>query len=328
MIIVTGGAGFIGANIVKQLNLRGYEDILIVDNLKDGHKFTNLVDYEIADYYDQATFLQLIKSNLAYQTPNSELKSLNPNNIKAIIHQGACSATTDWDGQYVMDNNYEYSKTLLHFAMHHKIPFIYASSAATYGNNTTCIEERQYEKPVNVYGYSKFLFDQYVRKFLPHTQSQIVGLKYFNVYGPHEMHKGSMASVAFHHYNQFKEHKKVNLFGAYDGFGAGEQMRDFIYVEDAAKVNLWFLDHPLLSGIFNCGTGTAEPFNNIAHTVLHFYKEGDIQYIQFPNHLKGHYQSHTKANLDKLRKVGCNVSFQDVKTGVTNYLKWLEKYKI
>ncbi|WP_440617495.1 ADP-glyceromanno-heptose 6-epimerase [Cysteiniphilum sp. 6C5] len=327
MIIVTGGAGFIGANIIKQLNLRGHEDILVVDNLKDGHKFVNLVDYEIADYCDQTPFLQAIESDLAYHTPNAGLK-LNPNDITAIIHQGACSATTEWNGQYVMENNYEYSKILLHFAMRHKIPFIYASSAATYGNNTTFIEERQYEKPVNAYGYSKFLFDQYVRKFLPHAQSQIVGLKYFNVYGPHETHKGSMASVAFHHYNQFKAHKKVKLFDAYDGFAAGQQMRDFIYVEDAAKVNLWFLDHPQISGIFNCGTGKAEPFNNIAHAVIDFYKEGHIEYIEFPEHLKGHYQSYTEANLDKLREAGCDVNFRDVKTGVTDYLQWLEKHKI
>ncbi|WP_100551228.1 ADP-glyceromanno-heptose 6-epimerase [Caedibacter taeniospiralis] len=328
MIIVTGGAGFIGANIVKQLNIRGHQDILVVDNLKNGHQFINLVDYEIADYCDQNEFLQAINTDLAYLAPTSGLSYLKIENITAIIHQGACSATTEWDGQYIMDNNYQYSKTLLHFCMRHKIPFIYASSAATYGNNTTFIEERQYERPVNVYGYSKFLFDQYVRKYLPHAQSQIVGLKYFNVYGPHEMHKGSMASVAFQHYKQFKVAKKLKLFGAYDGFQAGEQLRDFIYVEDAAKVNLWFLDHPETSGIFNCGTGTAEPFNRIANSILDFYGKGELEYIEFPDHLKGHYQSYTEANLDKLRETGCDVGFRDVKTGVTEYLHWLEKNKI
>ncbi|WP_395947148.1 ADP-glyceromanno-heptose 6-epimerase [Caedibacter taeniospiralis] len=328
MIIVTGGAGFIGANIVKQLNIRGHQDILVVDNLKNGHQFINLVDYEIADYCDQTEFLQAINTDLAYLAPTSGLSYLKIENITAIIHQGACSATTEWNGQYIMDNNYQYSKTLLHFCMRHKIPFIYASSAATYGNNTIFIEERQYERPVNVYGYSKFLFDQYVRKHLPHAQSQIVGIKYFNVYGPHEMHKGSMASVAFHHYKQFKSDKKVKLFGAYDGFQAGEQLRDFIYVEDAAKVNLWFLDHPEISGIFNCGTGTAEPFNRIANSILDFYGKGELEYIEFPDHLKGHYQSYTAANLDKLREAGCDVGFRDVKTGVTEYLHWLEKNKI
>ena len=328
MIIVTGGAGFIGANIVKQLNICGYEDILIVDNLKNGHKFINLVDYEIADYCDQGQFLQAIESDLSYLPCTSGLNNLKVESITAIIHQGACSATTEWDGRYMMDNNYQYSKTLLHFCMRHKIPFIYASSAATYGNNTTFIEERQYERPVNIYGYSKFLFDQYVKKYLPQAQSQIVGLKYFNVYGPHEMHKGSMASVAFHHYQQFKQHKQIKLFGAYDGFQAGEQLRDFIYVEDAAKVNLWFLDHPKVSGVFNCGTGKAEPFNNIAHSVLTFYGEGKLNYIDFPDHLKGHYQSYTEANLDKLREIGCDTNFRDVQTGVTEYLQWLEKHKI
>ncbi len=328
MIVVTGGAGFIGANIIKQLNICGRDDILVVDDLKDGHKFTNLVDYEIRDYCDQAEFLQAIQSDLLYLPFGSGVGQLKVENIEAIIHQGACSVTTEWDGQYMMNNNYQYSKTLLHFCIRHKIPFIYASSAATYGNNTTFIEERQYERPVNVYGYSKFLFDQYVRKQLPKAQSQIVGLKYFNVYGPHEMHKGSMASVAFHHYKQFKQHKTVKLFGAYDGFKPGEQLRDFVYVEDAAKVNLWFLDHPQISGIFNCGTGKAEPFNNIANSILDYYGEGEIQYIEFPEHLKGHYQSYTEANLDQLREIGCDVHFKNVKTGVTEYMNWLEKHNI
>lgn len=325
MIIVTGGAGFIGSNIVKQLNLLGHEDILVVDNLKNGNKFVNLVNNEIADYCDKQIFLQTIKSNFTSLSPTSQLKV---ENITAIIHQGACSNTTEWDGQYIMENNYQYSKVLLHFCIRHKIQFIYASSAATYGNNTTFIEEKKYEKPVNVYGYSKFLFDQYVRKYLPHTESQIVGLKYFNVYGPCEMHKGSMASVAFHHYTQFKAHKKIKLFGAYDGFGSGEQLRDFIYVEDVAKVNLWFLEHPKISGIFNCGTGNAEPFNDIANTVLNFYREGEIEYIDFPDHLKGYYQSYTKANLDKLRNTGCDITFKNIKLGVTDYLYWLETYKV
>lgn len=313
MIIITGGAGFIGANIVKALNAQGIDNILVVDHLKNGHKFDNLVNYSIADYQDKDEFLNNILT-----------EKINPRKIKAIFHQGACSTTTEWDGKYMMENNYSYSKTLLHFCMTHSIAFIYASSAATYGNNTTFIESPQYERPVNIYGYSKFQFDQYVRRILPLAQSQIVGLKYFNVYGPHETHKAAMASVAFHHWQQFKKNKIIKLFDGYAGYEAGEQSRDFIYVEDVTKVNLWFMDHPEISGIFNCGTGQAEPFNNVAHSVLEYFKSGELQYIDFPEHLKGHYQSHTQANIDKLRKAGCDICFKNVKTGVYEYLHWLE----
>ena len=315
MYIVTGGAGFIGSNIIKALNARGISDIMVVDDLKDGHKFSNLVDCDIADYQDKDTFIESVRSG-----------KFNPSKLTAIIHQGACSATTEWDGRYMMDNNYEYSKTLLQFCLSHRLAFIYASSAATYGNNTVFIEERQYEKPVNVYGYSKFLFDQYVRAVLPRAESQIVGLKYFNVYGPHEEHKGSMASVAYHHYQQFKKNQCVRLFGEYDGYKAGEQLRDFVYVEDAAKLNLWFLEHPNISGIFNCGTGKAEPFNHIAEAVIEYFGAGHIEYVDFPDHLKGHYQSYTEASLDKLREVGCSLNFKDVKTGVKEYLSWLDRH--
>ncbi|MBK2125356.1 ADP-glyceromanno-heptose 6-epimerase [Fangia hongkongensis] len=314
MYIVTGGAGFIGANIIKALNAQGIDDILVVDDLTDGHKFTNLVNYDIADYMDKDAFIQLVDNG-----------ELSPLDIDAIIHQGACSATTEWNGKYMMENNYHYSQKLLHFALDGRIPFIYASSAATYGSNTIFIEEREHEKPINVYGYSKFQFDQYVRKILPHAKSQVVGLKYFNVYGPHEAHKGSMASVAYHHYQQFKETKELKLFGPYDGYKAGEQLRDFVYVEDAAKVNLWFLDHPNISGIFNCGTGKAEPFNHIAQAIIDHYAEGQINYIDFPDHLKGHYQSYTEANLDKLRETGCDIQFKSVAEGVKDYILWLER---
>lgn len=315
MIIVTGGAGFIGSNIVKGLNQQGITDILVVDNLKNGHKFRNIVDLDIHDYQDKDDFLADLLAG-AY----------SPSSITAIFHEGACSATTEWDGKFMMQNNYEYSKALLHFAIDHKIPFIYASSAATYGNNETFIEGREHELPINVYGYSKFLFDEYVRQMLPHIDSQVVGLKYFNVYGPREQHKGSMASVAFHHYNQFKANKTVKLFGEYNGYGAGEQVRDFIYVEDVVAVNLWFLENGLVSGIFNCGTGRAQPFNDIAKTLIGYFNEGQIEYIDFPDHLRGHYQCFTQADLTQLRSVGCDIAFKDVQQGVTEYLKWLEKY--
>jgi ADP-L-glycero-D-manno-heptose 6-epimerase len=225
----------------------------------------------------------------------------------------------------MMRNNYEYSKQLLHYCIENNIQFIYASSAAVYGKGTTFKEQREFEKPLNVYGYSKFLFDQYVRRIMPHVNSQIVGFRYFNVYGPREQHKGSMASVAFHHNTQIKENGKVKLFGEYEGYGPGEQSRDFVFVEDVANVNLWFLDHPEKSGIFNLGSGRAEPFNNIAKAVIAWHKKGEIEYIPFPDHLKGHYQSFTQADISALRKVGYDKPFKTVAEGVKLYLDWLHQ---
>jgi ADP-L-glycero-D-manno-heptose 6-epimerase len=314
MIIVTGGAGFIGSNIVKQLNARGRKDILVVDDLKDGTKFFNLVDCDIFDYQDRHDFLEDILTG-----------EINPDDIDAIFHEGACSATTEWDGEYVMKNNYEYSKHLLHFCMGNEIPFLYASSAATYGNSDTFVEERQYEKPVNVYGYSKFQFDEYVRNMLPHATSQIVGFKYFNVYGPREQHKGSMASVPFHHFQQMRKGSLIKLFGPYGGYEAGEQRRDFVYVGDIVATNLWFLDHPDQSGIFNLGTGRSQPFNDIAHAIIDWFGHGTVEYIEFPEHLKGHYQCFTEADLTRLRATGCDVTFKNVAEGIKCYLDWLDQ---
>ena len=322
MIIVTGGAGFIGANIVKVLNAKGIDDILVVDHLKNGHKFNNLVNYRIADYQDKDEFLNNIRT-----------KKISPSKIEAIFHQGACSTTTEWDGKYMMQNNYTYSKILLDFCITERIPFIYASSAAVYGKGRTFKESLQYERPINVYGYSKFQFDQYVRHILNQRKtaknhvepSQIVGLRYFNVYGPHEFHKGQMASVAFHHWQQFKENKVIKLFGDYDGVKAGQQSRDFIHVDDVVNVNLWFMDNPHISGIFNCGTGQAAPFNDIAESVLNYFQDGELQYIEFPEHLKGHYQSYTQADIGNLRShLPFDFACKDVKTGVTEYINWLE----
>ena len=314
MIIVTGGAGFIGSNIVKQLNARGRKDILVVDDLKDGTKFFNLVDCDILDYQDRHDFLEDILTG-----------EINPDDIDAIFHEGACSATTEWDGEYVMKNNYEYSKHLLHFCMGNEIPFLYASSAATYGNSDTFVEERQYENPVNVYGYSKFQFDEYVRNMLPHATSQIVGFKYFNVYGPREQHKGSMASVPFHHFQQMRKGDLIKLFGPYGGYEAGEQRRDFVYVGDIVATNLWFLDHPDQSGIFNLGTGRSQPFNDIAHAIIDWFGRGTVEYIEFPEHLKGHYQCFTEADLTKLRATGCDVVFKNVAEGIKCYFDWLDQ---
>jgi len=317
LIIVTGGAGFIGSNIVKLLNDRGRRDIVVVDNLTDGHKFVNLVDLDIADYMDKVDFHRLFTDEKAFD------KKYGCKNIDAIFHEGACSSTTEWDGKYVMQNNYEYTVDLFEFATAHRIPFFYASSAATYGDKTQFVEDRAYEGPLNVYGYSKFLFDEYVRARMPRLNSQVVGFRYFNVYGPREGHKGSMASVAFHLNNQMLRGENPKLFAGCEGYPDGGQTRDFVYVEDVAKVNLWFFEHKGPSGIYNCGTGRAEPFLNIALAVIKYHGHGKVEFIPFPEHLKGHYQCFTQADLTKLRAAGCDVEFKTVAQGVGEYMKWL-----
>lgn len=312
MIIVTGGAGFIGSNIVKTLNEQGRQDILVVDDLENGKKFVNLADCDIADYLDKREFRELVNDD----------EDLGE--IEVIFHEGACSTTTEWDGRYMMDNNYEYSKDLLEYALGRRIPFIYASSASVYGDGSKGFREaRECEFPLNVYAYSKFQFDQYVREVLPEADSQVVGLRYFNVYGPREQHKGSMASVPFHLYNQLKRGENPKLFGAYDGYGPGEQKRDFIYVGDVVDVNLWLWQHPEVSGIFNCGTGQAQSFRELAQAVIDWYGQGEIEYIPFPDHLKGAYQSFTEADMAALRAAGYDKPFKTVQEGVPLYLDWL-----
>lgn len=305
MIVVTGGAGFIGSNIVKGLNAIGRKDILVVDDLTDGTKFANLVDLDIADYLDKDEFIGLILSG----------EDLD---IEVIFHQGACSSTTEWNGKFMLENNYNYSKDLLHYCLDNQIPFLYASSAATYGGRKdNFIEDRQFEKPLNVYGYSKFLFDQYVREILPEATSQICGFRYFNVYGPREQHKGSMASVAFHLDSQLKKGENLKLFEGSDHF-----KRDFIYVDDVVAVNLWFWQQNK-SGIYNCGTGRAESFQAVADAVLSYHKTGKIDYIPFPENLKGRYQTYTQADLTQLRAIGCPIKFKTVAEGTIEYMKWL-----
>ncbi len=317
MIIVTGGAGFIGSNLVKALNEAGHKNIVVVDDLTDGTKFANLVDLDIADYLDKDEFIARVVSGDPFEEWDE---------IEVIFHQGACSATTEWNGKFVMEVNYDYSKDLLHFCLERGIPFIYASSAATYGGrNDNFIEERRFEQPLNVYGYSKFLFDEYVRRLMPTTTSQIVGLKYFNVYGPRENHKGSMASVAYHLNNQMLKGDNPKLFAGCDGFPDGGQTRDFIYVADVCQVILWFWKHSQHSGIFNCGTGRAEPFQEVAEAVIRHHGRGEVEYIPFPDHLKGRYQSFTQADLTKLRATGCDVSFRSVAEGVAEYMAWLNQ---
>lgn len=308
MIIVTGGAGFIGSNIIKALNDKGHTDILVVDNLKDGTKFANLADLNIADYMDKEDFLISILADEDF------------GDVEAVFHEGACSSTTEWDGKYMMDNNYQYSKELLHWCLEHQIPFLYASSAATYGGrNSDFIEERQFEAPLNVYGYSKMLFDHYVRNILPEAQSQVCGFRYFNVYGPREGHKGSMASVAFHLNTQLNNGENPKLFEGSDGF-----KRDFIYVEDVASVNLWFWENAV-SGIFNCGTGRAESFQEVADAALKYHQSGEIEYIPFPEKLKGRYQAFTLADQTKLRAAGYDKPFKTVAEGVADYMAWLNR---
>ncbi|OON38435.1 ADP-glyceromanno-heptose 6-epimerase [Izhakiella australiensis] len=308
MIIVTGGAGFIGSNIVKKLNDSGRNDILVVDNLKDGTKFINLADLDIADYLDKEDFIASIVAGDDF------------GHVEAVFHEGACSATTEWDGKYMMDNNYQYSKELLHYCLDRQIPFLYASSAATYGGrNDNFIEERQYEQPLNVYGYSKMLFDHYVRDILPEAQSPVCGFRYFNVYGPREGHKGSMASVAFHLNEQILKGENPKLFEGSENF-----KRDFIYIDDVVSVNLWCWEHGI-SGIFNCGTGRAESFQAVADAALGFHKKSDIEYIPFPDKLKGRYQAYTLADLTKLRAAGYDKPFKTVAEGVAAYMAWLNR---
>ena len=330
-IIVTGAAGFIGSNIVKALNERGITDIVAVDNLTRGEKFKNLAECEIAHYLDKHEFIRQVREHIL---PYDE--------IEAVFHDGACSDTMEHNGLYMMDNNYQYSLDLLDWCQDEQIPYLYASSAAVYGKGEVFREERELEKPLNVYGYSKFLFDQVVRRRMAEgLTAQVVGFRYFNVYGQQEQHKGRMASVAFHHFNQYREQGFVNLFGANDGYGDGEQTRDFVSVEDVVKVNLYFLDHPNQSGIFNLGTGRGQQFNDLAAATVNACRaaegkpelslaelvaEGLIRYIPFPDALKGKYQSFTQADITQLRQVGYEDAFFDVKTGVSRYVAWMLKH--
>ena len=316
MILVTGAAGFIGTNLLKGLNQLGYKEIVAVDDLTNGYKFTNLSAVTISDYLDKDHFRQQLSSQY--------LKNLN---IEVIYHQGACSETTQWDGKFMMDNNFEFSKELFMASQEARIPFIYASSAAVYGGKNSFEESQTQLRPLNVYGYSKLLFDDYVQKTAlqsPVLQSPVYGLRYFNVYGPYETYKGSMASVPYHLFQQYQKRETIKLFGAYDGYQAGEQKRDFIFVDDVVRVNIWFFSKLPQSGIYNCGTGTAKSFNNIAAVFTSRYDDAELQFIEFPEHLKDSYQSFTQADLTKLRSIGYDAEFISVEQGVSLYLDFLD----
>ena len=332
-IVVTGAAGFIGSNIIKGLNARGIDDIIAVDDLKQGDKFRNLAALRIADYVDADTFYDAVAGGAYGQ-------------VEAVFHEGACSDTMEMDGKYMMSNNYTLSCELFQACQKRGARLLYASSAATYGGSDTFREDPAFERPLNVYGYSKLLFDQRMRRECGHDfqrtkagkTNQVVGFRYFNVYGPHEQHKGRMASVAYHQFHQFQSDGKVKLFGEYGGYSAGGQMRDFVFIDDVVAVNLWFFDHQSESGIYNLGTGKAQPFNDIAITVVNTLRaqKGDaalsleqavsgglIEYIAFPDALRGKYQSYTQADLSALRSTGCNHTFADVQAGVLSYVQSL-----
>jgi ADP-L-glycero-D-manno-heptose 6-epimerase len=320
--IVTGAAGFIGSRLVAALNARGVTEIIAVDNLTHSDKFSNLAGCEIADYIDKAKFLE-------------EMDRFS-GSVEAVLHQGACSDTMESDGRFMMENNYAYSRSILHWCQDEEVPLIYASSASVYGAGPDYREERACERPLNVYGYSKFLFDQYVRGILPGASAQVAGLRYFNVYGPNEAHKGRMASVAWHAYGQLQREGRVKLFQGADGYQNGEQRRDFVYVDDAVAVNLWLLERRDVSGVFNCGTGRAQTFNRLAVAVINAVNgtqvtlhdavaKGLIEYVAFPQALIGKYQSFTEADLTKLRAAGYEAPFADVEQGVAAYVKELQK---
>jgi ADP-L-glycero-D-manno-heptose 6-epimerase len=319
--VVTGAAGFIGSKIVEALNDAGVTDIVAVDNLKQSDKVRNLARLEIADYLDQEDFVERLDSF--------------DGAVAAVLHQGACSDTMESDGRYMMENNYRYSKQLLDWCQDDEVPLLYASSASVYGSGPHFREERACERPLNVYGYSKFLFDQLVRRTLPGKTAQIAGFRYFNVYGPNEGHKGRMASVAWHAYHQLRTTGKVRLFVGSGGYGDGEQRRDFVHVDDVVDVNLWFLEHREVSGIFNCGTGRAQTFNQLAAATINALQgtqmpvpelvaKGLIEYVPFPDALKGKYQSFTEADLSRLRAAGYARDFKSVEQGVAAYVRELQ----
>ena len=308
MIIVTGGAGFIGSNLVKRLNAEGEKDILIVDNLKNADKYRNLVGAEFADYVGKEDFLDLLEDGAL------------TGEVEAIFHQGACTDTLEYNGAYMMRTNYDASKALLHFALDARIPFVYASSAAVYGHATSSGEVAANEWPLNVYGYSKLQFDRYFRRLMPSIESTVVGLRYFNVYGNGEAHKGRMASMVHHFAQQIENTGVAKLFGEVEGFAPGESTRDFVYVNDLIDLNLFFWREQNVQAIVNAGSGVCSTWNELAETVIDTLGRGRIEYVPFPDGMKGKYQLGTRADLTRLRTLGYEREFTSLREGIRDYL--------
>lgn len=329
MLIVTGGAGFIGSNLVYELNANGITDILVVDNLANAAKFRNLIGARFVDYMDKHEFRRAIAEN-----------ALGAGRIEAILHQGACSNTLEDDGVYMMDNNFSYTKDVLDFAIRQESPLVFASSAAVYGLSgpgkfTPNIEN---ERPLNIYGYSKLVFDNYFRHQLAlnHIPINVVGLRYFNVYGPREAHKGRMASVIHHFSKQILETRKVRLFSGSGGYGDGEQRRDFVYVRDLACLNMFFAQigpyaaksgetPKTYRGVFNAGAGASRSFNDVARALMAVHGPVPIEYIPFPAGLRNRYQHFTEADLTGLRETGCLHEMTPLENGIAETFEVLSK---
>lgn len=315
-ILVTGGAGFIGSCVVRMLNDEGADDIIIVDNIASTEKWKNIENKKFRNYYNKDEFLECL--------PKIE-------SIEKIVHLGACSSTTERDFDYLWKNNVEYSKRLWEYATEKRIPFIYASSAATYGDGTKGFDDKKnidVLMPLNGYGYSKQSFDLWTENYAEGTPGQHVGLKFFNVYGPNEYFKGSMASMIFHGFNQIKASGKVKLFKSYNPlYKDGEQLRDFVYVKDICSVIKWLLEHKSVNGIFNVGTGTTGSFRELAeNTFTALNLQPNIEYIEMPEGLKEKYQYYTCADMSKLRDAGYNKQFYSLQEGVTDYVtNYLER---
>ena len=318
MIVITGGSGFIGSNLLKFLNENQNDEILIVDELDTYvKKFENLKDLKYLDCIDKDLFLHHIQNN----------SSLYNGKIEIIYHLGACSKTTEPDRDYIMNTNLSYSKGLLEYSANNAIPLIYASSASVYGEGKEFIENSKYESYLNHYAESKLLFDNYYRENMSKINSQVVGLRYFNVFGPREHHKEGMSSVIYHFFNQRKTDGEIKLFKGSHGYKDGEQRRDFIHVDDTVKVKNWFKENPHISGIYNVGTGVSRTFNDIANCVLDYYKHhkpnASMSYIDFPDGLEEQYQAFTEADINLLRSKGYNKNFTSLEEGVKSYLDWL-----
>ena len=318
MIILTGGAGFIGSCFLRRLNDEGIRDILVVDDLENTDKWKNLVGKNFIDYMNKDDFRTLVI--------NGGIDKLD-----YIIHMGACSSTTCTDNEYLIKNNYEYSKILALYAMQKNAPFMYASSAATYGDGANGYDDRHSSvhdlKPLNMYGYSKQLFDIWVLK--NGYEKRLTGLKFFNVYGPNEYHKEDMRSVVCKKFFDVEDRSKIELFKSYhEDYNDGEQKRDFIYVKDAIEVMWYLYKNPDKTGIFNLGTGQAHSWNELAQAMFKALgKKENIQYIDMPEYLKSKYQYFTQAKMDKLRDAGYTRDFMNIEDAVADYVSYLKEEK-